>query len=917
MPCALVHSLLSAGLLLAHSNCSAERVPGSLDTDHRAPIVSHWRAFSLSQEGPALSHGSRAGKERPAVASSSGAGGRGRIGAVLSGGAQGVIVFSLAFLWWLSVSAVSSGTPWPGGEKLQEFHSFSTKLHHNADTKGSMRPFSLCFHDPDLERGFTAENAKSVCKHLRPLCVGLLVLGAFGSISFHPQQGVFAVNPSLVNWQSSAAMAYNCSWAVYLALCGLMYFHTTKQHFQTSRFLEVFVMSWFVLVVLLVSLFFNRWYVSRLNYEHADDVFLSYTCDEDHVFYLFALVLYPCMHTKLRFIVLLPFSMAMPLVYVSLCGTLGSPEGILRSELHVHRGWEAEHPSLHIIMANVLRLLALVATTLYGKHIMERHQRIGYLKAYQSFKMMEECGVQAEEGAEEQSSTAIGKARSHLQKAAQALELLAASPATAQVGLTEALAGIKDHIAVAQVTLRRSDTMFKVVATEALSGKSYVGNDDVVKFLNVNLGGEEEDKTTRRDLNRPSKRRLMSAFTRVLHSVQVAQASELAGDFGARWEFDALALARKTQHASCLFAGEMALVQSAYGEVLGATNLQIRAWVRAIHARYLPNAYHNESHATNVSHMCMWFARQTGWMTKAAPVDVCALLIAALAHDVGHFSRTNQFCQRVENSISIIWNDKAALENMHSAACFAVMRGTADLLEGLTDSARAHLRHSVVSFILATDIKSHHAGLATLQAAMEDESFLVAPEEDAGEPSSAKYQRDIALAGEAIIRTADIGHGLLPWHAHLEWSYRVNLEFFEQGDEELALGLPLSPLCGRAACNISSSQTFFIDYMCSQLFVCLGKMAEPGSPGKEGIEACLDQGKQNKEHWKLEGHKFDPMTLSMEVIINKFTGEQHGKVVYPYEFEEKDVAKEKVGTHMLLGEIFRYQRRREQGVDAG
>ncbi|CAJ1365066.1 unnamed protein product, partial [Effrenium voratum] len=61
---------------------------------------------------------------------------------------------------------------------------------------------------------------------------------------------------------------------------------------------------------------------------------------------------------------------------------------------------------------------------------------------------------------------------------------------------------------------------------------------------------------------------------------------------------------------------------------------------------------------------------------------------------------------------------------------------------------------------------------------------------------------------------SDIAHGMLPWEQHRTWSYRVNLEFFEQGDEEKALGLAISPLCDRATCNIAGGQAFFIGCLC-------------------------------------------------------------------------------------------------------
>merc|ERR1719265_2444803 len=317
----------------------------------------------------------------------------------------------------------------------------------------------------------------------------------------------------------------------------------------------------------------------------------------------------------------------------------------------------------------------------------------------------------------------------------------------------------------------------------------------------------------------------------VVNSVKVVPVDKRAVGFGNDWNFNALDLARETRDMACVYAGEQALVATQYGEVLHCSKEVRRNWIRNIHVRYLPNAYHNEAHGATVCHMSFWFAKQIGWIQKVTELQVSALLVAALAHDVGHIGRTNLYCNKALHAFGMIWNEAAPLENMHAATAFSVMRDNADIMQSLAPSARGPWRKDIVRLILATDLKEHHSSLAKLKAQMENEDFG----EDLRDGSDAlksKFELEMGMQADTIIKSSDIGQGMVSWNPHREWSYRVLAEFFAQGDEEKVLGLPVSPLCERKGYNIVGNQGFFIDFLCRELFTSLGRMAAPNSAGK-------------------------------------------------------------------------------------
>lgn len=61
-----------------------------------------------------------------------------------------------------------------------------------------------------------------------------------------------------------------------------------------------------------------------------------------------------------------------------------------------------------------------------------------------------------------------------------------------------------------------------------------------------------------------------------------------------------------------------------------------------------------------------------------------------------------------------------------------------------------------------------------------------------------------------ILHFADIAHPAKPWNIELKWSDLIFKEFFNQGDKEKAMNLPVSFLCDRETTSIPKSQVGFI-----------------------------------------------------------------------------------------------------------
>ncbi|KAL8431370.1 hypothetical protein ACSSS7_005308 [Eimeria intestinalis] len=99
----------------------------------------------------------------------------------------------------------------------------------------------------------------------------------------------------------------------------------------------------------------------------------------------------------------------------------------------------------------------------------------------------------------------------------------------------------------------------------------------------------------------------------------------------------------------------------------------------------------------------------------------------------------------------------------------------------------------------------------------------------------------------------DISHTSITWAEHFSMSCAITEEFYQQGDEELRRGLPVSPLCSRATCmDMPKSQESFLSFLARPLLVEIAELDVTNKVNEE-VLSVLDA---NLGRWKalaLEG----------------------------------------------------------------
>ncbi|CAG9467317.1 unnamed protein product [Pedinophyceae sp. YPF-701] len=233
------------------------------------------------------------------------------------------------------------------------------------------------------------------------------------------------------------------------------------------------------------------------------------------------------------------------------------------------------------------------------------------------------------------------------------------------------------------------------------------------------------------------------------------------------------------------------------------------------------NPYHTWMHAVDVFH-CTYMILKTGKAAKDLPKGLgrserLALMMAALAHDVGHRGCTNQFLVATSDDLALTYNDASVQENLHISVLFKLMAKNhdADFLSCFGYETRVRCRALMLRAVLGTDMAQHFSMTASLRALADGYSagdLEITPAEEACQIST------------ALLHMADLCGVLKDDMAAVTWATLVLEEFFEQGKMEHQLSLPSLPLMQASKTYIAGSQIEFIEFVAAPFLIACVKV---------------------------------------------------------------------------------------------
>ncbi|KAM4630878.1 cGMP-inhibited 3',5'-cyclic phosphodiesterase 3B [Polymixia lowei] len=191
-------------------------------------------------------------------------------------------------------------------------------------------------------------------------------------------------------------------------------------------------------------------------------------------------------------------------------------------------------------------------------------------------------------------------------------------------------------------------------------------------------------------------------------------------------------------------------------------------------------------------------------------LELMALYVAAAMHDYDHPGRTNAFLVATNAPQAVLYNDRSVLENHHAASAWSLYLSQPEFnfLVNLDHVEFKRFRFLVIEAILATDLKKHFDFLAEFNAKVND---VNSPGIDW------TNENDRLLVCQVCIKLADINGPAKLRDLHLKWTEGIVNEFYEQGDEEASLGLPISPFMDRSSPQLAKLQESFITHIVGPL----------------------------------------------------------------------------------------------------
>ncbi|XP_071977675.1 dual specificity calcium/calmodulin-dependent 3',5'-cyclic nucleotide phosphodiesterase 1A isoform X1 [Engystomops pustulosus] len=222
------------------------------------------------------------------------------------------------------------------------------------------------------------------------------------------------------------------------------------------------------------------------------------------------------------------------------------------------------------------------------------------------------------------------------------------------------------------------------------------------------------------------------------------------------------------------------------------------------------NPYHNLIHAADVTQTVHYIMLHTGIMHWLTELEILAMILAAAIHDYEHTGTTNNFHIQTRSDAAILYNDRSVLENHHVSAAYRVMQeDDMNILVNLSKDDWRDLRTLVIEMVLSTDMSGHFQQIKTMRNTLQQPEGI-----------------DKSKAMSLILHAADISHPAKVWDMHQRWTDLLMEEFFRQGDKEVELGLPFSPLCDRKSTLVAQSQIGFIDFIVEPTFTLLTDSTE-------------------------------------------------------------------------------------------
>ncbi|KAM4710010.1 3',5'-cyclic-AMP phosphodiesterase 4C-like isoform 2-T2 [Discoglossus pictus] len=250
-------------------------------------------------------------------------------------------------------------------------------------------------------------------------------------------------------------------------------------------------------------------------------------------------------------------------------------------------------------------------------------------------------------------------------------------------------------------------------------------------------------------------------------------------------------------------------------------------------------AYHNNIHAADVAQSTHVLLSTPALEAVFTDLEVLAAIFASAIHDVDHPGVSNQFLINTNSELALMYNDSSVLENHHLAVGFKLLQEeNCDIFQNLSKKQRQSLRKMVIDMVLATDMSKHMNLLGDLKTMVETKKVT-----SLGVLLLDNYSDRIQVL-QNMVHCADLSNPTKPLEIYRQWTDRIIVEFFHQGDREREKGMEISPMCDKHNASVEKSQVGFIDYIVHPLWETWADLVHPDA------QEILDTLEDNREWYQ-------------------------------------------------------------------
>jgi hypothetical protein len=704
-------------------------------------------------------------------------------------------------------------------------------------------------------------------------------------LNFFTRTGTDKPSPTIYHWGQPANKLFNIGCLINLAISFGIIIISWKRNFFRHKLERVF--QYFMIVLMLVVIMLmSVWRVSclvagdRLPSDVLREAFKGVTDpypDSDVIMLLTACVFYLAVVAGMRFrrlvwVCIVSFMVySIAVIYYKLPRFESvkfkdpskpvDPFSLQPDASGTAVGTQVtESPDTMLNWSLALQLGAMFLISLFGKTQLELLQRQNFLELELAQKRIDvlEKTINAIDSKNEPHSH-VEKTHRRLKDAERIIEKLklmnsGEAMMTGSSSTFRELETVLNVLKETEKTMTIMDFQKEVLISPIKTGLEYK-EEEVIYWLERLVGSRQENNAPGSSITPPALIPITSIQTVSGDRDLGISAKSLMKRLGVEWHFDPVELERtlKSNHASdmnafCLTA--RALLSPFLNNVLlGVSPDVLSGFAKAMSDAYLDVPFHRGDHAAMVCHHASVLMELTGVRKQLGGLDRFAVLIAALGHDVNHFGRSNNFLMDTKHELSLRYNDQSVLENFHASKTFELIRSSnqTNILVTLSKRDEKRFRSRVIQLILATDSSQHFQHLSELRMRLMGSTQIFQ------DPEVMESDRRIGMT--SVLNAADIGFFSMPLDVHMSWMERLAEEMAQQGDNERALNMSISPMCDRSSQDLPGMALGMMKLLVMPLFVeisNLSKKANPSDEAEREMDAIMDSLTVNQKHWEAK-----------------------------------------------------------------